>query len=147
MTLARHMHYIYLTADMNMVTLMTLWLFSSRSTHRPFCFHMNKCTSSCSTKIVNSSPNNIWTSVVLCLTSFIHILHVVAYLTRTAQSHAFRPVLSRPVHGTATCRVGTFWQRSGCIFCRFDNWSAMYTILWLDGLGRHVKWMDVVQFW
>ena len=73
--------YIYLTAVMNMVTLTTLWLFSSRSTHQPFCFHMNKCTSSRSIIIMNSSPNNFWTSIILCLTPFIQILHVITHLT------------------------------------------------------------------
>ena len=52
------MHCIYLTADMNVVTLTTLWLVSSRSTHRPFCFHMDKCTAIRSTVIMNSSPNS-----------------------------------------------------------------------------------------
>jgi len=108
MTLARHMHYIYLTADMNKVTMTTLWLFSSRSTHRPSCFHMNKCTSSRSTIIMNSSPNNIWTSIILCLTSFIQILQAITYLTPNPQSHAFQPVLSQPVQGTANYRVSTF---------------------------------------
>jgi len=107
MTLARHMHYAYFTADMNMVTLMTLWLVSSRLTHQPFCFHMNKCTSSRSTIIMNSSPN-IWTSKILCLTSFIQILHVITHLTPNPQSYAFQPVLSQPVHETATYRVSTF---------------------------------------
>jgi len=108
MTLARHMHYMYLTADMNMATLTTLWLFSSRSTHRPFCFHMNKCTSSRSTIIMNSSPNNFWTSINLYLTSFIQILHVITHLAPNPQSHAFQPVLSQPVHETTTYRVSTF---------------------------------------
>jgi len=102
MTLTQHMHYIYLTADMNMVTLTTLWLFSSRSTYPPFCFHMNKCTSSHSTIIVNSSPNNIWISIILCLTSYIQILHVITHLMPHPQSHAFQPVFSQPVHEMAT---------------------------------------------
>ena len=70
-----------LTADMNMVSLTTLWLFSSRSTHHHSCFHMNKCTSNRSTVIMNSSTNNIWTSIILCLTSFIQILHFITHLT------------------------------------------------------------------
>ena len=108
MTLARHMHYIYFTADMNMVTLTTLWLLSSRSTHPPFCFHINKCTSSRPTIIMNSSPNNIWTSIILCLTSFIQILHVITHLKPNPQSHAFQTVRSQPVQQTATYRVSTF---------------------------------------
>ena len=94
MTLARHMHYIYATAVMNMVTFTTLWLFSNRSTHRRSCFQMNKCTSSRSTIIMNSSPKKIWTNIILCLTSFIQILHVITHLTPNPQSHAFQPVLS-----------------------------------------------------
>jgi len=108
LTLTGHMHYIYLTADMNMVTMTTLWLFSSRSTHRNLCFQTNKCTSSRSTIIMNSSPNNIWTSTILCLTSFIQILHVITHLTPNSQSHAFQRVLSQPVQETATYRASTF---------------------------------------
>jgi len=43
----------------------------------------------------------------LCLTSFIQILHVISHLTFNPQSHAFQPVLSQSVHGTATYRVST----------------------------------------
>ena len=83
---------------------------SAYALHVLNCRHeyMNECTSSRSTIIMNSSPNNIWTSIILCLTSFIHILHVITHLTPNPQSHAFQPVLSQPVHQKATYRVSTF---------------------------------------
>ena len=58
--------------------------------------------------IMNSSPNNIPTNIILCLTSFIQILQVITHLTPNPQFHAFHPVLSQPVHGIATYRVSTF---------------------------------------
>jgi len=42
------------------------------------------------------------------LASFIQILYVITHLTPNPQSHAFQPVLSQPVHGTATYRVSIF---------------------------------------
>ena len=51
---------------------------------------------------IQSSPNKIWMSIILCLTSFILILHVITHLTPNPQSHAFQTVLSQPVQETAT---------------------------------------------
>ena len=72
------------------------------------CFHMNKCTFSRYTILLNLSPNNIRTNTIPCLTSFIQILHVITHLTPNPQFHAFHPVLSQPVQGTATYRVRNF---------------------------------------
>ena len=75
--------------------------------HKPSSFHMNRCTSSRSTIIMNSSLNNIPIKIMLCLASFIQILHVITHLTPKPQSHAFHPVLSQSVHRTVTYRVST----------------------------------------
>jgi len=46
----------------------------------PTYFHTSTCTCIHSTIIMNSSPNNIWTSVILHLNSFIQILHIITHL-------------------------------------------------------------------
>ena len=104
----------------------TLWLFSSRSAHRPFCFHMNKCTSSRSTIIMNSFPNNIWKSIILCCGKFVHPgSTVVCPCCVTHEMVARWPSSSQSMrcHDKWSLKVGKGWKLLCGKSRLYEGWS------------------------
>jgi hypothetical protein len=119
----------------------TLWLFSSRSAHRPFCFHMNKCTSSRSTIIMNSFPNNIWNSIILCCGKFVHPgSTVVCPCCVTHEMVARWPSSSQSMrcHDKWSLKVGKGWKLL-CGKSRLPNRNsaACYESAVLCMVGHH----------